>query len=35
MIEQNKAHALDGGIALLFHVSHYWPAASDMRREAL
>jgi len=32
MIEQNKAHALDGGIGLQFHISHRWPAASDVRR---
>src|SRR6476660_1249270 len=24
----NKAHALDGGIALQFYISHYWSAAS-------
>jgi hypothetical protein len=28
----NKAHALDGGIALLFHIVHNRPAASDVRR---
>ena len=30
----NNAHALDGGIALLFHISHHWPAASDVIRSA-
>jgi hypothetical protein len=23
--------ALDGGVALLFHISHHWPAASASR----
>jgi hypothetical protein len=28
----NQLHALDGGIALLFHISHHRPAASDVIR---
>jgi hypothetical protein len=28
----NKAHALDGGIALQFHISYHRPAASDVIR---
>jgi hypothetical protein len=31
-MKPNKAHALDGGIALLFHIVHHRPAASDVRR---
>jgi len=31
----NKAHALDGGIALQFHISHHWPAASDAQCSAM
>jgi len=34
MIEQNKAHALDGGKALEFHIAHHWPVASDVIRWA-
>jgi hypothetical protein len=30
----NKAHALDGGIALLFQIGHHRPAASDVQRWA-
>ena len=30
----NIAHALDGGIALRFHIPRHWPAASDVRRSA-
>jgi hypothetical protein len=30
MMSANNAHALDGGIALLFHTAHRWPAASDV-----
>ena len=30
----NKAAALDGGIALQFHISHHGPAASDVIRWA-
>ena len=26
------SHALDGGIALQFHILHHWPAASDVIR---
>jgi hypothetical protein len=29
---RNPAHALDGGIALQFHIPDYWPAASDVIR---
>jgi hypothetical protein len=28
----NKAHALNGGVASLFHIAHQCPAASDARR---
>jgi hypothetical protein len=28
----NPAHALDGGIPLLFYIARHWPAASDVRR---
>jgi hypothetical protein len=28
----NPAHALDGGIPLLFHLGRRWPAASDVHR---
>jgi hypothetical protein len=28
----NPAHSLDGGIPSLFHIWHYWPAASDEHR---
>ena len=31
-MKANHAHALDGGIALQFHISHHWPAASDVIR---
>ena len=30
----NNAHALDGGIAMQFHIAHRWPAASDVIRWA-
>jgi len=30
-----KTHALDGGITLLFHISHHWPAASDVIRSVI
>jgi len=30
----NPAHALDGGIPVLFHSARAWPAASDVRRWA-
>ena len=30
----NPAHALDGGIALQFHISYHWSAASDVIRWA-
>jgi hypothetical protein len=31
-MRHNKSHALDGGIALQVHISHHWPAASDVIR---
>jgi hypothetical protein len=30
--DANRAHALDGGTALQFHISHHWPATSDVIR---
>jgi hypothetical protein len=30
--DANHAHALDGGVALQFHTSYHWPAASDVIR---
>jgi hypothetical protein len=30
----NHAHPLDGGIALLLHIPHHLPAASDVIRWA-
>ena len=32
VVEPNNAHALDGGIALQFHISDHWFAASDVIR---
>ena len=31
----NPAHALNGGIPVLFDTSRAWPAASDVRRSAI
>jgi hypothetical protein len=28
----NPAHALDGGVLVLFHVERHWPAVSDVHR---
>jgi hypothetical protein len=28
----NNSHALDGVISQQFHISHHWPAASDVIR---